>query len=120
MVEERADRRRRFTGALTRKTSWATPAGRRGYRVAWLLFIALMAIATAQPRHPRWTTWRIAAFVVLGLAGVLLALNALAVRRMRGRGEWPPPTRPGTLPPSQPDEAYLVTLRRWLRSHRAS
>lgn len=63
-------------------------------------------------------TWE-GAIVIWALYGLLQAANAVAVSRLKSRGEWNEPDA-RLLPPAQPDEAYLVTLHRWLRSRRAS
>lgn len=58
------------------------------------------------------------AIVIWLLFGALLAANTFAVGKLKSRGEWSE-TDTRRLPPARPDEAYIVTMRRWLRSRRA-
>jgi len=92
-------------------------------RAAWTASGAL-AIVLASGGGIETTDWRIAAGAVWAVTGVVMVCDAVVVRRLKRAGEWSayakrPRRRLTPLPPARPDEAYLVTFRRWRRARGA-
>ena len=112
-----------FGDESTRRTWRAYRAIRWARTCIWLALAgataALLAKDSAAPG------WKVLAGVLYGLTLLALIADSIVVRRLRRHGEWTEALaarqrRLTPLPPSRPDEAYVVTLRSWRRARRGA